>query len=130
LCAVLAWFLLPEIGFGSGGPAVLVAILSLATFLAVAIWAADAGDRVYGKDASRIVIDEFAGFIISVAFLPKTVLVYVAAFLLFRILDIIKPFPARRAESLPGGVGVVLDDVVAGLYANVLIRVMLLVKGY
>ncbi len=130
LCAVLAWLLLPEITFRSGAMAVAIALISLGAFLAISVWAADAGDRAYGKDASRIVIDEFAGYIISIAFLPKTALVYVAAFVLFRVLDILKPFPARRAESLRGGLGVVMDDVVAGLYTNVLLQVMLLVKGY
>lgn len=130
LCAALAWLLLPQVTFQTGPLPVFVMTFSLAAFLAVSVWAADAGDRAYGKDASRIVIDEFAGFLISVAFLPKTVLVYVAAYILFRVLDVLKPFPARRLESVPGGLGVVLDDVVAGLYANVLIRIMLLVKGY
>ena len=51
-------------------------------------------------------------------------------FLLFRVLDVLKPFPARRLEAVPGGLGVVLDDVVAGLYANVLIRIMLMVQGF
>ncbi len=130
VCAVLAWLVLPEITFRSGALMVATGLLSLGGFVAVAVWAADAADRAYGRDASRIVIDEFAGFIISIAFLPKTLLVYVAAFLLFRVLDVLKPFPARRAESLPGGVGVVMDDVVAGLYTNILLQVMLLVKGY
>ncbi|MBD3349222.1 MAG: phosphatidylglycerophosphatase A [Candidatus Eisenbacteria bacterium] len=130
VCAALAWLLLPEVTFGSGAPATLVMALSILAFLALSIWAAGEAERAYGKDASRIVIDEFAGFIVSVAFLPKTVFVYVAAYLLFRLLDVVKPFPARRLEELSGGPGVVLDDVVAGLYANVLIRIMLLVRGF
>lgn len=130
VCAVIAWFILPEVTFRSGALPVGVMLLSLVAFWALAVWSAGAADRVYGKDASRIVIDEFAGFLISVALLPKTAFVYVAAFLLFRVLDVLKPFPARRLEAVPGGLGVVMDDVVAGLYANVLIRIMLLVKGF
>lgn len=127
ICAILAWFLLPHPSSPLSTAAMLV---SLAAFIALAIWTADCAERVLGPDASAIVIDEFAGYLIAVAFLPKSVFVYVAAFLLFRLIDIIKPFPARRAESLRGGVGVVLDDVVAGVYANVLIHLMLLVKGW
>jgi phosphatidylglycerophosphatase A len=130
ICAILAWFLLPDLTTRSTALAVLSMLLSLVAFAALAIWAAGAAEREYGKDASAIVIDEFAGYLIAVAFLPKSVFVYGAAFLLFRLVDIIKPFPAGRAESLPGGLGIVMDDVVAGIYANVLIRIMLLVKGW
>jgi phosphatidylglycerophosphatase A len=66
---------------------------------------------------------------VAIAFLPKTILVYALAFLMFRVLDILKPFPARRMEDAGGGVGVVLDDVVVGVYTNVLIRIMLMVRG-
>jgi phosphatidylglycerophosphatase A len=130
VCAVLAWFLLPQVTFGSSPLAILVMSVSLAAFLAGSIWAADRAERFYGKDASRIVVDEFAGYLVAVAFLPHRPLVFIAAFFLFRVLDVLKPFPARRLESVPGGPGVVLDDLVAGLYANVLIRIMLLVEGF
>jgi len=124
-CAVLAWFTLPAVSGSSGAGAVAVYGISVAAFIALAVWAADAAERVLGKDSPRIVVDEFAGLLVSVLFLPKTVFVFVAAFLLFRVADILKPFPARRAESIPGGAGVVADDVVAGVYANLLVRIML-----
>ncbi len=95
----------------------------------MSIWAAERAERVFGHDASRIVIDEFAGMLIAVLFLQKTLIIYAAAFVLFRILDILKPFPAGRAEALPGGLGIVADDLVAGIYANVLLRLMLMVAG-
>ena len=62
---------------------------------------------------------------IALFLLPQTVWVIVSAFLLFRILDIIKPFPARQSEKLPGGWGIMIDDVLAGIYTNVLIQVVL-----
>ena len=130
ICAVLAWFLLPDLTTGSSTLAVVSMLISLVAFLALAIWAADSAERAYGTDASRIVIDEFAGYLVAVALLPKSIFVYGAAFLLFRLIDIVKPFPAGRAESLAGGAGIVLDDVVAGIYANILIRIMLLAKGW
>jgi phosphatidylglycerophosphatase A len=129
LCAVLAWFLLPAT-LASDPPArIVVHAVSLAAFAALAVWASDRAQRVYGHDASRIVVDEFAGYLIAVFLLPKSLFVYGAAFFLFRGLDIIKPFPARRAELLPGGLGIVTDDLVAGFYANLLVRLMLLVRG-
>ena len=130
-CAVLLWFLLPEITTGSPPLSIAAYLVSIAAFVALSTWAADAAEQSFGeKDASRIVIDEFAGYLIAVAFLPKTLLVYGTAFLVFRVVDVLKPFPAARLESIPGGAGIVLDDLVAGLYTNILVRIMLLVKGW
>jgi len=128
-CAVLAWYLLPATLAADAPVVVATHAASLVAFAAMAVWAADRAQLDYGHDASRIVIDEFAGFLVAVFLLPKTVFVYGVAFLLFRALDIVKPFPARRAESLPGGLGIVTDDLVAGVYANLLVRLMLLVRG-
>lgn len=130
VCAVLAWYLLPHVTTQSSTIALAGMLISLVAFVVMAAWVAGRAEAVFGPDASTIVIDEFAGYLIAIALLPKSILVYVTAFVLFRVIDILKPFPARRLESLPGGVGIVMDDVVAGLYANVLIRIMLLVKGW
>ncbi|MEE9280727.1 MAG: phosphatidylglycerophosphatase A [Myxococcota bacterium] len=94
--------------------------LLLATGVAAsAVWIAGRAEQLLGrKDDSRIVIDEVAGMLVSLALLPARIDVAVVAFVLFRLFDIWKPPPARRAERLGGGVGVVMDDVVAGLYAN------------
>ncbi len=129
LCAVIAWLLVPETVPGDPFTRVAAHAVTLAAFAALAVWAADRGQHVYGHDGSRIVIDEFAGFLLAVFLLPKTPFVYAAAFLLFRGFDVVKPFPARRAEGLPGGLGIVTDDLVAGVYANLLVRLMLLVRG-
>lgn len=130
-CAVLLWFLLPEITTGSPPLSIATYLVSIAAFVALSMWAADAAERSFGqKDASRIVIDEFAGYLIAVAFLPKTLLVYGTAFVVFRVVDILKPFPAGRLESIRGGAGIVLDDLAAGLYTNILVRIMLLVRGW
>ncbi len=128
-CGVLLWLLMPNDIAASGSLAILLLSISVLAFIAMSIWASTKAEAVFGHDASKIVIDEFAGFVIAVLFLPKTLIVYVAAFLLFRIFDVLKPFPAARAEALPGGFGIVLDDLVAGLYANILIRIMLLATG-
>lgn len=129
-CAALMWFLVPQVTSASSPLAVGVMLLSTLAFVALAIWAADVAERRLGHDASRIVIDEYAGFVFSVLLLPRSLLVFAVAFVLFRVIDIVKPFPARRAEALPGGVGIVMDDIVAGIYTNILLRVMLLVQGW
>lgn len=69
-------------------------------------------------DPSIVVIDEIVGIWIALLLLPKTVVAYAVAFLLFRLFDVLKPQPARALERLPGGWGIMLDDVVAGVYAN------------
>jgi phosphatidylglycerophosphatase A len=128
--AVLLFLLLPEVTLSSGRAAIATLLVSVAAFTVLAVRASTVAEAAYGKDASRIVIDEFAGFLLAVLFLPKSLLLYGVAFVLFRALDIVKPFPAGRAESLPGGLGVVVDDLVAGVYANVLLRLMLLARGW
>lgn len=70
-------------------------------------------------DPSIVVIDEFVGIWISMLFLPKNAVVITIAFIAFRVFDIIKPPPARQLERIPNGWGIMLDDVVAGVYANV-----------
>ena len=88
----------------------------------VGIWAGSRVERVLGrKDPGVIVIDEVAGMFLSMILLPRTIPVLVTAFLLFRLFDVWKPFPARESQALTGGVGVMIDDLIAGLYALVLI---------
>jgi phosphatidylglycerophosphatase A len=77
------------------------------------------------EDPGIVVIDEVAGMWVSLLFLPLTPVTAVAAFVLFRILDVVKPFPARRLEDLPGGYGIMCDDLMAGAYANLLLRAAL-----
>jgi phosphatidylglycerophosphatase A len=100
----------------------------IAFFIVVTVvgtWAADRAERALGtKDPGAIVIDEVAGMALSVLTLPLTPGVLLAAFLLFRLFDVIKPFPAGRWQAFPGGVGVMIDDLVAGLYALILVTVV------
>ena len=77
-----------------------------------------------------IVIDEVAGMMLSVVVLPRTVGVLLVAFLCFRLLDIVKPFPAGQAQSLPGGFGVMVDDLIAGAYTLLLIVASRAVFGW
>jgi phosphatidylglycerophosphatase A len=100
----------------------LALLVTLAIVTLVGIWAGSRVERAIGaKDPGIIVIDEVAGMLVSVLFVPRTIPVLVTAFLLFRLFDIWKPFPARQFQELHGGVGVMLDDLIAGAYALALI---------
>ncbi len=95
---------------------------TLAVVVVVGTWASNRVEEfLERKDPGLIVIDEVAGMMVSVALLPRTPLVLFCAFLLFRLFDIWKPFPAREAQALRGGIGVVVDDLIAGVYALVLV---------
>lgn len=93
----------------------LVALFVIVTV--VGTWAAHVAERrLGGKDPRAIVIDEVAGMTLTVLAFPPTLPVLAVGFALFRLFDVIKPFPARHAERLPGGAGVMADDLIAGLY--------------
>ena len=100
--------------------------LTLVTFLFLSIWISENGERFFGKrDDPRIVIDEVMGFLVTMLWVPKTILFVVFGFFLFRFFDILKPFPIRHLERrLKGGFGVVLDDVAAGVYANIVLQII------
>lgn len=102
-------------------PWVQVAIIVAAYFGGVA--ASTRLARLMGrKDPGAAVVDEVVGMWLSLLFLPFTPATAAAAFLLFRVLDVFKPYPARQLEALPGGWGIMTDDVMAGVYANLLLR--------
>ncbi|HEU5322994.1 MAG TPA: phosphatidylglycerophosphatase A [Methylomirabilota bacterium] len=93
-------------------------VLFLLAVTVVGAWAAHHAERALGgKDPGAIVIDEVAGMTLSVLAFPLTLPVLAAGFLLFRLFDVVKPFPARDSQRLAGGVGVMVDDLVAGAYA-------------
>jgi len=93
--------------------------IGLILLIAVGVWSGGRAEQFFAcKDDGRITIDELAGVWLALITLPARVEVVVTGFLLFRIFDIWKPPPARWAESFGGGLGVVGDDLVAGLYAN------------
>lgn len=97
---------------------------------ALGLWAAGRVERmVGGKDPGVIVIDEVAGMMLSVLFLPRTWPVLLTAFCLFRLFDVWKPFPARQSQVITGGVGVMIDDLIAGLYALAVVSAARLAFG-
>jgi phosphatidylglycerophosphatase A len=107
--------------------------LLLATIISIAgVWASDAAARHFGrKDPSRVVIDEVAGQLVTLLAIGAGAgwgiggmgwTGVAAGFFLFRALDIVKPWPARQFESLPGGIGIMADDLMAGVYGNLILR--------
>jgi len=98
--------------------------ISLAGLTVIAVWLADQAASILGrKDPQTVTIDEIAGFALA-SFLTVSLAGLVIAFVLFRFFDIAKIFPARRLEALPGGAGIVLDDMLAGLYTFLILRLL------
>lgn len=108
--ALLVWALRP------GDVALVVLALGVAL---VGIWAAGREERRAGAvDPPSVVIDEVAGMLVALVGQPRTLAWIAVLFLLFRVMDVWKPVPVRQLQALPGGVGVVGDDLLAGVYAN------------
>jgi phosphatidylglycerophosphatase A len=106
------------------GSIVVLAAASLVLF-ALGVWAAGEAERFFGRvDPGQVVIDEVVGQMLTFLLLPHATWKWlVGGFLLFRAFDIVKPFPARQAERIPRGWGIMLDDVVAGLYSLAVLAV-------
>ena len=123
LVAAIALWLIPF------SPTALLATLVVITI--VGVWAGSRVERALGaKDPGVIVIDEVAGMFLAVLFLPRTLPVLVSAFFLFRLFDIWKPYPARQIQELSGGLGVMLDDLIAGAYALAVLVIAHAVVGW
>ncbi|MDA8233243.1 MAG: phosphatidylglycerophosphatase A [Clostridia bacterium] len=114
------------IGSLLGIPLVLIypnsAILALLLII-IGIWSSTKGEALFGeKDSPKIVIDEVAGYYLAMFGLPLTWPYFVGAFLIFRILDVIKPGAIRKLQNLKGGWGVMADDLAAGILTNIILR--------
>lgn len=120
LLAIPIYFFLSEISFP-------LYQLTLLAFFFLSSWISERAENYFGKkDDPRIVIDEMMGFFITMLWVTKTPLFILVGFILFRFFDIFKPFPIRRFEKVRGGFGVVLDDVMAGIFANVILRFIMI----
>lgn len=76
-------------------------------------------ERIAGKDPSIVVIDEIVGQGIALLFVPRTVVFYLISFVLFRLFDIFKPYPAHQSQNIGGGTGIMIDDIIAAVYAQI-----------
>ena len=105
----------------TGSPIVEVGLI--AALFAAGVWAGTTAERYFGGvDPGPIVVDEVVGMLITLAFIPVGISGALAGFLLFRLFDVIKPYPAGRLEALHGGLGVMADDAMAAVYANLSLR--------
>jgi phosphatidylglycerophosphatase A len=95
--------------------------------IAASIWVSAHAEGLFGRDSGRIVIDEFAGAFVCFLGLPTHWHTMIPLFIIFRIIDVAKPPPCRRLEQLPNGWGVTIDDVAAGIYTNLAVRIMVFV---
>ena len=118
LAAVLIYCLIP----GFENPIVLISGI-----LIFGVWGTFISGKmesIYGKDPSECTIDEIVGTWISLLFLPKEIIWTLIAFVIWRVMDILKPYPAGKMESIKGGPGIMLDDVVSALYTLILVHII------
>jgi len=120
---LVVWWLLPQ------SPTVHAAAI-LILFVA-GCWAGNIAERHFGRtDPGQVVLDEVVGVLITLFLHPVGWRGAVAGFLLFRVMDIVKPFPSNRLERLHGGVGVMADDAMAAVYANLALRLLIIAAGH
>ena len=116
----IAWYFFP-LGY-------VYQALLLVALLAVGIWSATKMETIWEHDSNKIVIDEVAGMMITLIFLPHNGVYIITGCVLFRFFDIVKPLGIKAAESLPRGIGVMADDVLAGIYAQLIVRAIVMGK--
>jgi phosphatidylglycerophosphatase A len=98
-------------------------VATIAALFGVGIWSSTVAEHHFGRiDPAPVVLDEVVGMLVTLAFLPVSIGGALVGFLVFRILDVIKPWPSARFESLPGGLGVMADDGMAAVYGNLVMR--------
>ena len=103
-------------------------LLIIIVLVALGVWSGNVVDKAWGKDSNKVVIDEVAGMMITLLFVPVRWQYALAGLVLFRFFDIVKPLMVRKMEQLPKGWGVMGDDVLAGLYAQLLIQIIVYYK--
>lgn len=144
LLGILLWISLPEswmgvawkvyqpnLSFILGRRDYLVYAIALAATLIlslIAVWISGKAEKKLGHDSPKIILDEVCGMLLSMLYLPRTWMLYLYAFILFRAFDIAKPFPIKQIQKLPGGWGIVADDLLAAIYTNLLLQILLQLK--
>jgi phosphatidylglycerophosphatase A len=114
VCWYLAWA-------GSLPPPLLLSVVITVAITLIGIWSSGVVEKIWGKDPSKVVIDEVAGMCISMLFIPVQLKYVLTALVLFRFFDIVKPLFIRKMELLPAGWGIMMDDILAGVYTNILL---------
>lgn len=125
LATCLFWYLFR---FGSIHVSFLIPSMITIVIIGMGIWSSGKVERLWGKDHNRVVIDEIAGMCITLLFIPFSISYIIIGFILFRFFDIVKPLYIRRLEKLKGGWGVMADDMLAGVYSNLILQIVVLTK--
>jgi phosphatidylglycerophosphatase A len=124
--ALIIWLILPKFRD-------IPLLLCIGMFYFLGVWVSGELEKIEGRDASLINIDEAVGMWISLLFLPHHLhwFWWLGAFFIFRFFDIVKPFPINRSQNLPDGWGVMMDDVLAGIYTNITLHIgtLLLIRS-
>jgi phosphatidylglycerophosphatase A len=108
----------------AGSP--IIEVGAIAALFAAGVWAGTTAERYFGGiDPGPVVIDEVVGMLITLAFVPVGWSGAAAGFFLFRLFDVVKPWPAGSLERLHGGLGVMADDAMAAVYANLALRLLM-----
>lgn len=120
ICWYLAW--------AGNSPPLFPSLIITTLITLLGVWSSGAVEKIWGKDPGRVVIDEVAGMCISLLFVPVQLKYLISALILFRFFDIVKPFYIRKVELLSAGWGVMMDDILAGIYSNILLSVIIWFK--
>ena len=121
LIAFIAWILLPE-------TSIISLIITISIMFIIGVYSTGFIEKSYKiQDPSYIIIDEWVGMWIALLFVPNETIWLVLSFVLFRIFDILKIYPVNKMEKLNGGMGIMLDDVVAGLYAGLITSIIAII---
>lgn len=118
IAASIIYFIIPE------SENILLLLGLIIIFFIYGVYVSYKFENVYGKDPAECTIDEVVGTWIALLNIPKSFLLVVISFFIWRALDIIKPFPARKSESLPGGWGIMVDDVISAFYTFLLMQIL------
>lgn len=118
LAASIIYFIIP------GSENLLILSVMIFIFFLYGVYVSYKFEKVYGNDPAECTIDEVVGTWIALLNLPKSFLLVVISFFIWRALDIIKPFPARKSESLPGGWGIMVDDVISAFYTFLIMQIL------
>ncbi len=124
LFAALIYYILPASLFKTNYDNFIVVIFLTGLSL-IGVVITSLAEKTLGHDDGKIIIDEFVGYFVTILFLPKSLLLAIYAFIFFRVFDIAKPQPIYKVQSLPKGWGIMVDDIVAGVFANICLQILI-----
>lgn len=128
---LLIWFVNLKYPFFFSSANIAYQWIAIMTVIAISIFLSSKSKDIFGSnDPSPVIIDELAGQLITFFLIPLSAKTLIAGFVLFRFFDIVKPFPVHNMEEIEGGVGITMDDVAAGIYANLSLLITLTLYHY